>query len=145
MCPGSSGWLCSHHSSYIWGGLCVPKGSMDQQLGLLVPPRFWSWLWQRSPLQCWVIQCQSALPVASKLEVMVAHTSSCLIYVDLLVMVHKNVTMHARWQSLDLLHKCLPFWLKGKKKSATFVTQADVLLIAFLGRAGPGVKPGQRG
>lgn len=64
---------------------------------------------------------------------------------DFLVMVRKNVTMHARLQLLDLLHKCLPFWLKGKKKLATFVTQADVLLIVFLGRAGSGVKLGQRG
>lgn len=67
-----------------------------------------------------------------------------MIYMDLLVIVH-NVTMHARLQLLDLLHKCLPFWLKGEKKSANFVMQVEVLLMASLGRAGPGVKPGQRG
>lgn len=62
---------------------------------------------------------------------------------DLFIIVYKNVKMHGRL--LDLLHKCHPFWLKWKKKSATFVMQVDVLLMASLGRAGPGVKPGQRG
>lgn len=89
-----------------------------------------------------VLKC---LPVASKSKIIVAHTSSWMVYMDLLVIVHKNVKMHARLQLLDLLHKCHPFWLKGKKKSATFVMQVEVLLMASLGRAGPGVKPGQRG
>lgn len=57
-------------------------------------------------------------------------------------MVHKNVTVHATLQLLDLLHKCLPFWLKGKNKSATFVMQVEVLLMASLGRTVPEVKLG---
>ena len=38
-----------------------------------------------------------------------------------------------------------PILTERRKKLATFVLQAEASLMASLGRAGPGVRPGQRG
>lgn len=38
-----------------------------------------------------------------------------------------------------------PILTERRKKLATFVPQAEALLVASLGRAGPGVRPRQRG